>query len=268
MRFCTKVLIATVCVAALPGCQSLFPGHSQAAQATLPEADMEGYFEQRLADGRVHLLANRPGSAVVAFRQASYGAPVRARAFNGLAIAYDRLGRADLAQRYFMAAMELEPENASFAANFLRFNETLASARAVDAVAVAQAEALLVGTVDQTEDSEAILAEGAPAAERVQRISSNEVRIAAVPGPTRQPGAAQSGHLATRDVRRDRQVSTQNRDYPVRVELAAPQDRANPARPRVTIEGQENSARNRQRSRVTFSHGPRPYPVRVTLDQS
>lgn len=265
MRSCAKILLASACVAALPGCQSLFPSHGQVAQASLSDAAMQDYFVQRLEEGRAHLRANRPGAAVVAFRQASYGAAVRARALNGMAVAYDRLGRADLAQQYFMAAMNLEPENPSFAANFLRFNQSLADARQVDAVAVAQAQALLVGTAEGSPSSGDAPSGVAEVADRVQRVSPNEVRIVAA---ATEPEAGQSGRLAARAQSPALRARAQNREYPVRVELGVPREPANTAVPGVRVEGRETAASGERRARVTFSHGPRSYPVRVFLDQS
>lgn len=268
MRFRTKVLIAAMCTAMLPGCQSLFSNQGQVAQASLTDVDMQGYFEQRLAEGRAHLLANRPGAAVAAFRQASYGAAVRARALNGLAIAYDRLGRSDLAQQYFMAAMNLEPENPGFAANFLRFNQSLANARQVDAVAAAQAQALLFGTAEGVPSGEAAPADVAVAADRIQRVSPNEVHIAAAPEAAIEPEAGQSDRVAARAHSPALRARAQSRDYPVRVELGAAREPTNAATPGVRVEGRETAANGSRRARVTFSHGPRSYPVRVFLDQS
>lgn len=268
MRSCAKILLASICVAALPGCQSLFASHGQVAQASLAEADMQGYFEQRLAVGRAHLLANRPAAAVTAFRQASYGAAVRARALNGMAIAYDRLGRADLAQRYFMAAMNLEPENPSFAANFLRFNQSLANAPQVDAVAAAQAQAMLVGTAEGELSGGDARPDVAAAADRIQRVSPSEVRIAAAPEAASEPEAGQADRVAARAHSPALRARAQNREYPVRVELGARRQPANAAAPGVRVEGRETAANANRRERITFSAGPRSYPVRVYIDQS
>lgn len=268
MMSCAKILLASICVAALPGCQSLFTNQGQVAQASLSDVDMQGYFEQRLAEGRAHLLANRPGAAVAAFRQASYGSAVRARALNGIAIAYDRLGRADLAQQYFMAAMNLEPENPGFAANFLRFNRSLAVARQVDAVAAAQAQALLFGTAEGVPSGGAAPSDVAVAADRIQRISPQEVRISAAPEAAIAPEVGQSDRVAARAQSPALRARAQNRDYPVRVELGALREPANAATPSVGVEGRETAASSSGRARVTFSHGPRSYPVRVYLDQS
>lgn len=268
MKSCAKILLASICVAALPGCQSLFGSQSQVAQTSLSDVAMQDYFAQRLAEGRAHLLANRPAAAATAFRQASYGPDVRARALNGLAIAYDRLGRADLAQRYFMAAMNLEPENPSFAANFLRFNQSLANARQVDAVAAAQAQALLVGTAEGAPSAGDARPDVAGAADRIQRVSPNEVRIAAAPDTSSEPEAGQGDRVAARAQSPALRARAQNREYPVRVELGTRQQPADAATPRVRVEGRETAASGNRRERVTFSAGPRSYPVRVFLDQS
>lgn len=268
MRSCARILLVTICVAALPGCQSLFSSHGRVAEASAPAVDLQGYFEQRLAEGRRHLLADRPSLAVVAFRQASYDASVRARAFNGMAVAYDRLGRVDLAQRYFMAAVELEPDNVSFAANLIRFNESLADARAIDPVAVAQAEALLVGPPGIPDDGEAMPEVATVAPDRMQRISPNEIRIAARSETEIAPDTNRSNRAATRAGAGNLQGRPQSREYPVRVVLAGPGEQADQPAARVRVEGQATTDRNRPRARVAFSRGPRSYPVRIYFDES
>lgn len=121
MRSKMTILAATMAVLTLSGCQLFDPGRASSLHTALSAPDMSSYFDQRLADGRRHLRAGRLAAAITAYRQASYSAEHTAMAYNGLAIAYDRLGRADLARMYFEGALEREPENLAIARNLARF---------------------------------------------------------------------------------------------------------------------------------------------------
>lgn len=70
-----------------------------------------------LDDGRLALAGGNPAQAISAFRIALAQAPQTVAALNGLAIAYDRLGRSDLARQHFEMALALEPDAADIAYN-------------------------------------------------------------------------------------------------------------------------------------------------------
>ncbi|MCU0890696.1 MAG: hypothetical protein MUE77_02890 [Sandarakinorhabdus sp.] len=70
-----------------------------------------------LDEGRALLMAGNAAQAVSAFRLAMTADPSSVPALNGLAIAYDRLGRSDLARRHFEMALSIEPEAADIAYN-------------------------------------------------------------------------------------------------------------------------------------------------------
>lgn len=117
-----SVLVATGVVAAalvLSGCQSVF-GSSTAARGEAQNIDMSDYFESRLAVGRHYLEKGLTTQAVVAFRQASYDPRFAGEAYNGMAVAYDRLGRTDLAHRYFTMAVAAAPGDNRFSRNLAR----------------------------------------------------------------------------------------------------------------------------------------------------
>ena len=67
--------------------------------------------------GRALLLGNNPAQALSAFQVALAQAPQSVAALNGIAIAYDRLGRSDLARQHFEMALALEPDAADIAYN-------------------------------------------------------------------------------------------------------------------------------------------------------
>ena len=70
------------------------------------------------ASGKEHLNAERFGNAVAAFRLALAQNPANVRALNGLAAAYDRLGRHDLAETHYRRALNLRPNNLQTLNNF------------------------------------------------------------------------------------------------------------------------------------------------------
>ncbi|WP_156500365.1 tetratricopeptide repeat protein [Croceicoccus bisphenolivorans] len=118
MRKIATIAGLVLAATSLGGCQSIFG--SGTASADLNDIDMTDYFQQRLTMGKLHLQGGRPTRAIVAFRQASYDPRFAGEAFNGMAIAYDRIGRADLAARYFAQAVEAAPGDERFARNLAR----------------------------------------------------------------------------------------------------------------------------------------------------
>lgn len=117
-----KAIAATAIVVAslgLSGCQSLF-GPSTVSRAAPQDIDMGDYFEGRLAVGRYYLEKGLTTQAITSFRQASYDPRFAGEAYNGMAIAYDQLGRSDLAHRYFNMAVAAAPGDDRFSRNLAR----------------------------------------------------------------------------------------------------------------------------------------------------
>jgi Tetratricopeptide repeat len=70
-----------------------------------------------LETGKTQLDAGLYSMALESFRSVLRQSPDSAPAYNGLAIAYDRIGRADLAQRYFETAIAKAPHDARYRTN-------------------------------------------------------------------------------------------------------------------------------------------------------
>jgi len=87
-------------------------GGSQAA--TLANADGAA---AALEEGRTHLATGNAAQAISSFRLALSADQGSLAALNGLGIAYDRLGRSDLARRHFEMALSLDPDAADIAYN-------------------------------------------------------------------------------------------------------------------------------------------------------
>lgn len=184
--------------ASLGGCQSILGGKS--AEAETGRLDMADYYQMRLAAGRANLAAGRPASAIVAFRQASYDARFAGEAYNGMAVAFDQIGRADLAARYFARAVAAAPEDERFVRNLAKFEArtgmaaTAQPASAHDAVsdhAPAQASAELPAVAAPVTAPPAVAetastlrgpvrVERAPAT-KVARVAQGQVTVGAQP---------------------------------------------------------------------------------------
>ena len=173
---------------AMAGCASPFGKTERYARATtadLEQADFSSYFAQRLNDGKLHLRAGQLTHAITAFRQAAVDARYKGEALNGMAIAYDKLGRDDLSRRYFGEAIAAAPEDMRFQRNFARF-EGRAMRRAQlrdERVELAAREATKVdemvpevaAALDQLRPDAAVRI--APTRSRIERVSRGEVQI-------------------------------------------------------------------------------------------
>jgi Flp pilus assembly protein TadD len=169
-----KATVRLTCLVAaavsLGGCQS-FPLTSwmfkkdQPASETDPQ--LAGSTAGALEEGAAFLRTGNLSAAVASFRIAQLDRSTRADASNGLGVAYARLGRLDLAERYFQAAILSDPDDTRFAANLLRLQQAVMLARrstAGEELAAAGAspvpdarpasEALLAGTVDRVSRGE------------------------------------------------------------------------------------------------------------------
>lgn len=122
---------------------------------------------QLIEEGRTLLAQGRISAAVATFRLARLDASTAAQAENGLGVAYAKLGRYDLADRYFRSAVGREPEDMRFTANLLRLQRHVLFARSQARSAASQ-----LAQVEPLPSPEAV----ADAAS-VHRISDGIVRI-------------------------------------------------------------------------------------------
>lgn len=111
--------VAMVSVITLGGCQffgNLHLAHNaHAGQPTEALASAEN--ATLIQEGREHLRGSRIGLAIEAFNRALASGEDPALAYNGLGVAYARLGRSDLAYRFFNKAIMSDPSNPIFARN-------------------------------------------------------------------------------------------------------------------------------------------------------
>ncbi|WP_369026675.1 hypothetical protein [Qipengyuania sp. RANM35] len=177
------VVLAAVTVS---GCQSSplagwsFNRDGDKRLAANPELDGPVVLEE----GRRYLRDGNISKAVASFQLARLDKASAAAANNGLAVSYARLGRADLAERYFRTAATLDPNEPKYVANLLRLqgNMMLAKqARVTEQLASAESvpSSELAAREDRTSE--------------VHRVSHGEFRIT-----TTEPAAAPTMQVSSR----------------------------------------------------------------------
>lgn len=138
-----KTRIAATCIAVAPlllgGCtmfHKLGFGHARSVEQASSGSPVvtDGF----TAAGRVQLDAGNPGLAIEAFQQGLGIGEPRAPALNGLAVAYARIGRVDLAAQLFRQAMAEDPASDRYAANLALLEQSQQPPAAPDSVRTAE----------------------------------------------------------------------------------------------------------------------------------
>jgi tetratricopeptide (TPR) repeat protein len=180
-RFPTRTLVLIALATPLCACNSFlginFARHAPRAAPTAASVSaLIAKAESMTSVGRRQLADGQTGLAIESFQRAMASGEPIASAVNGLGVAYARLDRFDLAQRYFEQAIASDPANNRYADNLARLmrSSTIAMRRdgdiakaALQAAARAQAAAKAVNA--------------ATAMGKLQRVSRGEVRIASAP---------------------------------------------------------------------------------------
>lgn len=188
------------------GCASLFQrsGEFQITKIGPERTDDESSAFRALDAGRQALANDNFGAAIAVFREARLRSETAAEAYNGMAIAYSRIGRPDLAERFFRQAIANAPDDRRYYRNLARLHAQ-DSEKALRTTPNAQ----MVGTSDATSpgmhggkarlmtsrDGNAVIRIELPVS-RLARMSPNEVQIGTMvtaPQPSR---ALRTGVLA------------------------------------------------------------------------
>lgn len=208
MKTAMRLVVIGGAAAMLGGCQSfpltswMFKGKDTQREGQALAGNTAG----ALDEGRAHLDEGNISAAVASFRIALLDRATRAEASNGLAVAYARLGREDIAERYFQAAIAAEPDNTKFVANLLRLQQAVLARRAVAAEkqlavrAPAPAQDVAARAAPDRSVSPAFAAAFGAASEAsplrsqltgpLDRVSRSEVRVRARPEPGNAPAMA------------------------------------------------------------------------------
>jgi len=181
---------------ALPGaCTMVHPpvpvaGVRVVQPASLPDPDP-------YQSGKLLLAANRPADALGAFRKALARQPQSREALNGMAAAYDALGRPDIARGLYEAALAAAPGDpvtlhnlglSRLSAGDLPGAErALRAAAATGPTAVRQSALALLARLAEARAAqpEPVLAAVEPehtALARLERVSAGEIRLTIAPG--------------------------------------------------------------------------------------
>jgi len=125
------------------GCTAIF-GHKQAKADAGQEVDVAAiyseYASEQLELGRSLMRAGAYSSAIEPLRKASRDRGSAPAALNAMGVAYAKIGRNEVAGRFFRQALLLDPENKAFAGNLLRLKSSPNSEPAQQDVALAVAE--------------------------------------------------------------------------------------------------------------------------------
>lgn len=230
MRFtCVRALVLVALAAQLGACSSFLgikfarSAPREAPVGLASKAEPPTAAAPATEAGRGQLAAGQNGLAIESFQRAlASGEPI-APAVNGLGVAYARLGRYDLAQRFFEQAMATDPGDARYADNLARL---MRSPMVINDKAALAAASIKAAESAAVREASVRAAEAAPPAlGRLQRVSRGEVRIVTAPtqpAPTRSASAAANPkfrplvRISFADVK-----GTTNQDF-VRVQLPEP----------------------------------------------
>lgn len=123
MKTGTGLCAALLALVSLSGCTAIFGGGHSSIASAKGESMADIYHEyavEQLELGRQQLRAGAFASAIEPLRRASHDRQSAAAAHNAMGVAYAKLGRGEVASRFFNLAMAEEPGNAAFAANLAR----------------------------------------------------------------------------------------------------------------------------------------------------
>ena len=175
MKISMKIVPLMIAVAATSGCQSpLLKGWGFAKKQSQPSGFSRDAANTELAleEGRAYLRSGQIAAAVASFRIARMDPSTAAEANNGLGVAYAKIGRMDLADRYFRVAVELNPSDDRFAANLLRLQrDAMLARRAMPEAPVAE-----LARVDRAPE-QTVVADRAAPTKVASRVRQPEVLI-------------------------------------------------------------------------------------------
>jgi Flp pilus assembly protein TadD len=201
LAFCVMALLGACTTVHQPASVA---GMRAVRRAPLPDPDP-------YESGKLLLAADRPADALGAFRKALARAPQSREALNGMAAAYDALGRPDMARGLYEAALAAAPGDpvtlhnlglSRLSAGDLAGAEpALRAAAATGTTAVRQSAISLLARLAeaQAEQPAPVLAAAEPerpVLARLERVSAGEIRLIIAPGaPGGRAPSVDSAHV-------------------------------------------------------------------------
>lgn len=171
---------------ALSGCASIFGAEfaarwSKPQSVAAPQPELARYTEQ----GRLQLADNQTGAAIESFRLALLSSEPSDPAYNGMGVAYARLGMFENAQKLFSLAINAAPAEQMYRDNLARLMVSPALALRKDGDRAAAVTAAASPAPPADRPAAATAATAAPG--KLTRVSRNEFRIVTVPQSTAPP---------------------------------------------------------------------------------
>ncbi len=200
-----SLLLLAVAAVPLGGCSLFGKTDNFAQKAQARQLKGEDFAQARLTAGREALDRAHWAEAIMAFRDAQRTPQFAAQAHNGMGVAYAELGRADLAERYFLLAIAVAPEDRRFAANLSRLYAKHAQPEPALAAAPEPVPALALPRVALTGANSSVKVERPTG--RLVRTARGEMRLQSAPESASQtqmasveaaPDAPRSGVTFTR----------------------------------------------------------------------
>lgn len=171
--------LASVLLLTLSSCMASKSVEIRPVGATSPVTADEAY-----AEAKRQLERGNIGLAIDGFRKAVRRSPESVDAMNGLAVAYDRLGRFDLSRRFYELALAAQPTNAKVRNNLavsLRMQGRSEEAAALRAEITGAPVAIATAPLPAREPP-AVVRDGP----RLERLSTQEIALVTIGGPSRE----------------------------------------------------------------------------------
>jgi tetratricopeptide (TPR) repeat protein len=177
-----KASVAVVMALPLGACSSFLGIHFARHTPKAPPVEaLAASVGASTAAGRALLADGQPGQAIESFQRALTSGEPQAAALNGLGVAYVRLGRDDLAERFFREAMAADPANTRYADNLTLLMRSPSFAARNAAALAAQASLESTQLLAQTKSEVQTAEPQKPAIGQLQRVSRAEVHITTAP---------------------------------------------------------------------------------------
>lgn len=172
-----KVAALTIVAAALAGCSAFSGGPKLARNMAPPTHHNLAAANSSVEQGRQFLDAGQYGQAIEAFQIALVSGEPAAPAYNGLGVAFARLGRFELAERYFQRAVAMDPTDQRYVLNLANLIDASGAASG-SRIQLTEAKCDTTNAVDR---APGLVLASSQEAGRLQRVGKGQVFIQSTP---------------------------------------------------------------------------------------